>query len=240
MKISALWLQQEVRGLGGDDRSAAGPAPDAGDPGGALARVAQAAGQGTRRAGAAVGASARFLLQGAWLCLCGRGLRGSASFLQQCGSQLGLGTPGEPVSSGWGGDLGARGGAVGETRSRLPHPAPGNRDTQKTSRRRPAAVQRMGDRRTHSRPRPTLRSNKAPAETRRPKRLQSPLVLAPPTPTQPSEPRPVPVWLRPPRGQRRDPGDPRALTCPAAARSETSRGFSGQLGTGRRSGRAGR
>ncbi|XP_027988772.2 uncharacterized protein C17orf107 homolog isoform X1 [Eptesicus fuscus] len=95
LEISALWLQQEVRGLGGDD-SSAGPAPDAGDPGGALARVAQAAGQGTRQAGAAVGASARFLLRGAWLCLCGRGLRGSASFLQQCGSQLDLGTPGEP------------------------------------------------------------------------------------------------------------------------------------------------
>lgn len=117
VQISALWLQQEVRRLGGD-------APDAGDPGGALARVAQAAGQGARQAGAATGASARFLLQGAWLCLCGRGLPESASSLQQWGSQLDLGTPGEPVSSAWGGDLGARGGAVGETRSRLPASAP--------------------------------------------------------------------------------------------------------------------
>ncbi|XP_036195315.1 LOW QUALITY PROTEIN: uncharacterized protein C17orf107 homolog [Myotis myotis] len=179
LEISALWLQQEVRKLGGD-------APDAGDPGGALARVAQAAGQGTRQAGAAAGASTRFLLQGAWLCLCGHGLPGSASFLQRCGSQLDLGTPGEPVSSGWAGDLGARGGAVGETRNppRLPS-SPGNRDTQKTSRWHPAAVRRMGGQRTHRRPRPTLCSNKAQAETRQPRRLQSYLGLAPPTPAQP-------------------------------------------------------
>lgn len=41
-----------------------GPAPDAGDPGGALTRVAQAAGQGARQAGPAAGASARLLLKG--------------------------------------------------------------------------------------------------------------------------------------------------------------------------------
>uniref|UniRef100_A0A8C9CUS0 Chromosome 17 open reading frame 107 n=1 Tax=Phocoena sinus TaxID=42100 RepID=A0A8C9CUS0_PHOSS len=87
LEISALWVQQEVRRL------------DAGDPGRALARVAQAAGQGARQAGSAAGASARLLLQGARLCLCGRGLQGSASFLQQWRRQLGLGTPGEPVSS---------------------------------------------------------------------------------------------------------------------------------------------
>ncbi|XP_030779230.1 uncharacterized protein C17orf107 homolog isoform X3 [Rhinopithecus roxellana] len=92
LEISALWLQQEARRL---DRSA-GPAPDGGDPGAALSRVAQAAGQGTRQAGAAVRAGARLLVQGAWLCLCGRGLQGSASFLRQWQQQLGLGIPGEP------------------------------------------------------------------------------------------------------------------------------------------------
>ncbi|XP_009187677.1 uncharacterized protein C17orf107 homolog isoform X3 [Papio anubis] len=94
--ISALWLQQEARRLD----SSAGPAPDGGDPGAALSRVAQAAGQGTRQAGAAMGAGARLLVQGAWLCLCGRGLQGSASFLRQWQQQLGLGIPGEPSYSG--------------------------------------------------------------------------------------------------------------------------------------------
>lgn len=187
MKISALWLQQEVRRLGGDD-SSAGPAPDAGDPGGALARVAQAAGQGTRQAGAAVVASARFLLQGAWLCLCGRGLPGSASLLQQCGSQLDLGTAGEPVSSGWGGDLGARGGAVGETRSRfLPSPPP---PATEILRRPQGGVQRQcggwggGE--------PTVVPD-PPCVQIKPRRRRgsqscsrSLLVLAPPTLTQPS------------------------------------------------------
>lgn len=95
LQISALWVQQELRRLD----CGPGPGPDAGDPGGALARVAQAAGQGALQVGAAAGASARLLLQGAWLCLCGRGLQGSASFLQQWQRQLDLGTPGEPVSS---------------------------------------------------------------------------------------------------------------------------------------------
>ncbi|XP_057569928.1 uncharacterized protein C17orf107 homolog [Hippopotamus amphibius kiboko] len=95
LEISALWVQQEVQRLDGGP----GPAPDAGDPGGALARVAQAAGQGARQAAAAAGASARLLLQGAWLCLCGRGLQRSASFLQQWQCQRGLGIPGEPVSA---------------------------------------------------------------------------------------------------------------------------------------------
>ncbi|XP_027830873.1 uncharacterized protein C17orf107 homolog isoform X3 [Ovis aries] len=95
LEISALWVQQELRRLD----CGPGPGPDAGDPGGALARVAQAAGQGALQVGAAAGASARLLLQGAWLCLCGRGLQGSASFLQQWQRQLDLGTPGEPVSS---------------------------------------------------------------------------------------------------------------------------------------------
>ncbi|EDM05025.1 rCG32768, isoform CRA_b, partial [Rattus norvegicus] len=58
LEISALWLQQEVqrleRGNGCPD-----PALDTGDPGRALARVALAAGQGIRQAGAAAGASAR-------------------------------------------------------------------------------------------------------------------------------------------------------------------------------------
>ncbi|KAM9043889.1 LOW QUALITY PROTEIN: uncharacterized protein C17orf107 homolog [Megaptera novaeangliae] len=94
LEISALWVQQEVRRLDGDP----GPAPDAGDPGGALALVAQAAGQGARQAGSTAGTSARLLVQGARLCPCGRGLQGSASFLQQWRRQLGLGTPGEPVS----------------------------------------------------------------------------------------------------------------------------------------------
>nr|XP_011723823.1 uncharacterized protein C17orf107 homolog isoform X3 [Macaca nemestrina] len=96
LEISALWLQQEARRLD----SSAGPAPDGGDPGAALSRVAQAAGQGTRQAGAAMGAGARLLVQGAWLCLCGRGLQGSASFLRQWQQQLGLGIPGEPSYSG--------------------------------------------------------------------------------------------------------------------------------------------
>ncbi|XP_027372408.1 uncharacterized protein C17orf107 homolog isoform X2 [Bos indicus] len=96
LEISALWVQQELRRLDGGP----GPGPDAGDPGGALARVAQAAGQGALQVGAAAGASARLLLQGAWLCLCGRGLQGSASFLQQWQRHLDLGTPGEPRYSG--------------------------------------------------------------------------------------------------------------------------------------------
>ncbi|XP_014688120.1 uncharacterized protein C17orf107 homolog isoform X1 [Equus asinus] len=99
LEISALWLQQEVRRLDGGNGGLS-PAPDGGDPGGALARVAEAAGQGARQVGAAAGASAGLLLQGAWLCLCGRGLHGSASFLQQWRRQLGLGTAGEPRYSG--------------------------------------------------------------------------------------------------------------------------------------------
>ncbi|XP_012787303.2 uncharacterized protein C17orf107 homolog [Sorex araneus] len=97
LEISALWLQQEVQRLDdGDDDL--GLSPEAGDPGRALARVALAVGQGAWQAGATAGASARLLLQGAWLCLCGRGLQGSASFLQQWRCQLGLGTPEEPAS----------------------------------------------------------------------------------------------------------------------------------------------
>ncbi|XP_032124683.1 uncharacterized protein C17orf107 homolog isoform X2 [Sapajus apella] len=99
MQISALWLQQEARRLEGGD-SSTGPALDIGDPSAALAQVAQAAGQGARQAGAAVGTGTRLLVQGAWLCLCGRGLEGSASFLRQWQQQLGLGIPREPVSSG--------------------------------------------------------------------------------------------------------------------------------------------
>ncbi|XP_032770337.1 uncharacterized protein C17orf107 homolog [Rattus rattus] len=99
LEISALWLQQEVqrleRGNGCPD-----PALDTGDPGRALARVALAAGQGIRQAGAAAGASARYLIQGAWLYLCGRGLHGSTSSLQQTLRQLGLGVPGDPKYSG--------------------------------------------------------------------------------------------------------------------------------------------
>uniref|UniRef100_A0A8C0P8M7 Uncharacterized protein n=1 Tax=Canis lupus familiaris TaxID=9615 RepID=A0A8C0P8M7_CANLF len=100
-EISALWLQQEARRLDGGAGSP-GPAPGAGDPGAALSRLAQAAGHRVRQAGAAVGASARLVLQGAWLCLCGRGLRGSSSFLQHRRRPLGLATEGGPVSSGWG------------------------------------------------------------------------------------------------------------------------------------------
>ncbi|KAM8817510.1 LOW QUALITY PROTEIN: uncharacterized protein C17orf107 homolog [Rhynchonycteris naso] len=139
MNISALWLQLEVQRLDGDD-SSPGPASD-GDPGGALARGAQTAGQVSRQAGAAVGMSARLLFQGA-LYLCGRVLQVSASFLQQCRCQLGLRTPGEPVSSGWGGELGTRGGAVVEALSH--HPPT---ETQETLSWRPAAVRRTGDQR---------------------------------------------------------------------------------------------
>uniref|UniRef100_A0A8C8T6A1 RIKEN cDNA 4930544D05 gene n=1 Tax=Peromyscus maniculatus bairdii TaxID=230844 RepID=A0A8C8T6A1_PERMB len=71
LEISALWLQQEVQRLDSSD-GCPDPAPDTGDPGRALARVAMATGQGIRQAGAAAGASARYLIQGAWLCLCGR------------------------------------------------------------------------------------------------------------------------------------------------------------------------
>ncbi|XP_064127737.1 uncharacterized protein C17orf107 homolog isoform X2 [Loxodonta africana] len=98
-QISALWLQREARRLHGGD-SSPGPFSDAGDPGRALARVAQAAEQGARQAAAAAGASTRLLLQGARLCLSGRSLQGSASFLQQWRRQLGLGPPKEPRYSG--------------------------------------------------------------------------------------------------------------------------------------------
>ncbi|CAO2643962.1 Uncharacterized protein C17orf107 [Lemmus lemmus] len=94
LEISVLWLQQEVL-----DSSYPGAARNTGDPGRALARVALAAGQGIRQAGAAAGASVRYLIQGAWLCLCGRGLQGSTSSLQQTLRQLGLGVPGDPVRS---------------------------------------------------------------------------------------------------------------------------------------------
>lgn len=99
LEISTLWVQQEMRRLDGSD-SSTGLVLDSGDPGGALARVAQAAGQGAQQAGAAAGASARLLVQGAWLCLCGRGLQGSTSFLQQWRRHLGLGIPSEPKYSG--------------------------------------------------------------------------------------------------------------------------------------------
>ncbi|XP_052053575.1 uncharacterized protein C17orf107 homolog [Apodemus sylvaticus] len=99
LEISALWLQQEVQRLDSGN-SCPGPAPDTGDPGRALARVALATGQGIRQAGAAAGASARYLIQGAWLYLCGRGLHGSASSLQQTLHQLGLGVPGDLRYSG--------------------------------------------------------------------------------------------------------------------------------------------
>ncbi|KAM9597167.1 uncharacterized protein C17orf107 homolog [Trichechus inunguis] len=97
LEISALWLQREARRLHGGD-GCPGPASDAGDPGRALVRVAQAAGQRARQARAAAGASTRLLLQGAWLCLSGRSLQGSTSFLQHWRRQLGLGPPEEPVS----------------------------------------------------------------------------------------------------------------------------------------------
>uniref|UniRef100_A0A8C3VNX4 Chromosome 17 open reading frame 107 n=1 Tax=Catagonus wagneri TaxID=51154 RepID=A0A8C3VNX4_9CETA len=100
LEISALWVRQEVRRLDGDGNP--GHAPDDGDPGGALARMAQAAGQGALQAGFAAGASVRLLLQGAWLCLCGRGLQGSTSFLQQWRHPLDLGTPREPGNLGRG------------------------------------------------------------------------------------------------------------------------------------------
>lgn len=99
MQISALWLQQEVQRLDSGN-SYPGSAQDTGDPGRALARVALAAGQGIRQAGAAAGASAQYLIQGAWLYLCGRGLQRSTSSLKQTLHQLGLGVPGDPVRLG--------------------------------------------------------------------------------------------------------------------------------------------
>ncbi|XP_006863505.1 PREDICTED: uncharacterized protein C17orf107 homolog [Chrysochloris asiatica] len=99
LEISALWLQREAQRVGDDNDDSPGPTSDAGDPGRVLARVAQAAGQGVRQARAAAGASTRLLLQGAWLCLSGRGLQGSASFLQQWGRHLGLGYPEERAYS---------------------------------------------------------------------------------------------------------------------------------------------
>uniref|UniRef100_A0A8I3MTB7 Uncharacterized protein n=1 Tax=Canis lupus familiaris TaxID=9615 RepID=A0A8I3MTB7_CANLF len=167
-QISALWLQQEARRLDGGAGSP-GPAPGAGDPGAALSRLAQAAGHRVRQAGAAVGASARLVLQGAWLCLCGRGLRGSSSLLQHRRRPLGLATEGGPVSSGWGhGHRGVRGrgrgvggwGGGGARGKGLSRPIP-NRDTQEASRWRPAAARRTGDPSTHRRPSPAPRSNKA-------------------------------------------------------------------------------
>lgn len=102
LHFSVLGLQQEVRRLDGDNGSPGPARPDVGDPGGGLARVAQAVGQGALQTRAAAGASARLLIQGTWLCLCGRDLQGSVSFLQQCRCQLSLEAPGEPVSLGWG------------------------------------------------------------------------------------------------------------------------------------------
>ncbi|XP_028641738.1 uncharacterized protein C17orf107 homolog [Grammomys surdaster] len=99
LEISALWLQQEVQRLDSGN-SYPGSAQDTGDPGRALARVALAAGQGIRQAGAAAGASAQYLIQGAWLYLCGRGLQWSTSSLKQTLHQLGLGVPGDPRYSG--------------------------------------------------------------------------------------------------------------------------------------------
>ncbi|KAM4843050.1 uncharacterized protein C17orf107 homolog [Thomomys bottae] len=99
LEISALWLQQEVRRLDGSDNSS-NLDPDAGNPAAALTRIAQAAGQGARQAGAAAGASARLVIRGAWLCLYNRSLQGSATLLEQWGRQLGLGIPGEATSSG--------------------------------------------------------------------------------------------------------------------------------------------
>ncbi|KAM5272685.1 LOW QUALITY PROTEIN: uncharacterized protein C17orf107 homolog [Ctenodactylus gundi] len=113
LEISALWLQQEARTLHGSQQSP-GPAHTPGDPGGALARIVQAALGGAQQAGAAAGASARLLVRGAWLCLCGRGLQGSASF-PQWPQQQGLRIPVEPVSlGGSGGPSGARGGGAGK------------------------------------------------------------------------------------------------------------------------------
>ncbi|XP_034362021.1 uncharacterized protein C17orf107 homolog isoform X4 [Arvicanthis niloticus] len=99
LEISALWLQQEVQRLDSGN-GWPGPAQDTGDPGRALARVALATGQGIRQAGAAAGASAQYLIQGAWLYLCGRGLQRSTSSLQQTLHQLGLGVPGDLRYSG--------------------------------------------------------------------------------------------------------------------------------------------
>lgn len=99
MQISALWLQQEVQRLDSGNHCP-GPAPDTRNPGRALARVALATGQGIRQAGSAAGTSARYLIQGAWLCLCGRGLQESTSSLQQALRQLGLGVPGDLVRLG--------------------------------------------------------------------------------------------------------------------------------------------
>lgn len=99
MQISALWLQQGVPALDGSN-SSLDPTADAGDPGGALARVARAAQHGALQARAAAGWGARLLVQGVWLCLCGRSLQEFTSFLQQWRCQLGLEIPGEPVSLG--------------------------------------------------------------------------------------------------------------------------------------------
>ncbi|XP_039080825.1 uncharacterized protein C17orf107 homolog [Hyaena hyaena] len=122
-EISALWLQQEVRRLDGGAGSP-GPARGAGDPGGALTRVARAAGLGARRAGAVAGTSVRLALQATGLCLCGRGLQGSPS-LQQWRRQLGLETTGGQSYSG---DLRVASSGSAETggpeNSPLPQPRP--------------------------------------------------------------------------------------------------------------------
>uniref|UniRef100_A0A286XRA5 Chromosome 17 open reading frame 107 n=1 Tax=Cavia porcellus TaxID=10141 RepID=A0A286XRA5_CAVPO len=99
LEISALWLQQGVPALDGSN-SSLDPTADAGDPGGALARVARAAQHGALQARAAAGWGARLLVQGVWLCLCGRSLQEFTSFLQQWRCQLGLEIPGEPRHSG--------------------------------------------------------------------------------------------------------------------------------------------
>lgn len=74
------------------------------------------------------------------------------------------------------GEVGARGGGAGWALSR---PAP-NRDTPETSRWRPAALRRTGDRKSHHHPSPTPHLNKAQAGMRQLRLLPESLGLGPP------------------------------------------------------------
>ncbi|KAM5309017.1 LOW QUALITY PROTEIN: uncharacterized protein C17orf107 homolog, partial [Glossophaga mutica] len=182
LDISALWLVLQLE----SDNSSPDPALNA-------CQAGRGGRGGARRVGAA-GSSFWLLLQGAWLCLYGPGLQGSASFLQQCRRQLGLKIPGEPVSSGWGGVRGPRQrGVLGrlklESSSSVDDGGPENPPS----------------------PSPTQRPNKAQAGSRQPKLLQESFVLASLTPTAPflAPPRAIPAppfaLATPPNGHRRIP-----------------------------------
>lgn len=108
------------------------------------------------------------------------------------------------------GELGATGGRDEEA---LNQPAP-NRDTQETSKWRPAAVRRTENQRIHHRPTPPrVQVNKAQQGSSQPKLLRSDLAMASPPARPPARPScsapcslaPPFTLATPPRGHRQDP-----------------------------------